>query len=144
MNNRRSGHNAERKWVALFATHFSLEAFAPTKKNAATAAIGTTRQFSPALDAMKIDIWISRKIDALSNLCMQIKKKVVKGKALLIDVTSLTEMITPQDDDFKVLVTNLKQKSKTRETEIGWFVTMPAEDWLRIVEEWQKLKTHGK
>lgn len=138
MNNRRSGHNTERSWVAIFATRFSLEPF--KRNNIATAEIGTTRMFSTALDAMKVDIWIKPTVKFLNRLYMQLKKKVCRGNTLTIDISSLMEM-PHEEDKLPVLVNHLKKKQKTRETEIGWFVTMKAEHWLHLIEEWRTLKT---
>lgn len=88
--------------------------------------IGTTRQHSRELDAKKVDIFIEPNPD---ELYIQCKKRVMKTKTPTIDTTVLAEM----PEGVRCLVTKITKHAGTRESSVGVYVTMPYEEWLRIM-----------
>lgn len=135
MGNRSKGHRAEREGGKMIASLFNLKWFDNRKVKVDEAEIGTSRMFNPSLDARKIDLWM-KPYTWWRRFAIQIKKHVIQTKTTNnIDVTALFEMQPEKEDDFKVLLTKLCYKPNKREMERGWFVTMPYEDWARLIEE---------
>lgn len=136
-NNRRNGHDTERLAIKMIASLFNLIAF--NGRNLYDCEIGTSRMFSQFLDACKIDVWF--KEPKFQKYAIQIKQKVIQAKSKNnIDVTALFEMKT-SPSNFRILLTRLKYKAKKNTVEKGWFVTMPYEDWSKLIEEYERLKS---
>lgn len=134
--NRRRGHDTERLAIKMIASLFNLISF--NGKNFHDAEIGTSRMFSHFLDACKIDVWF--KDNYFQKYAIQIKQKVIQSKSKNnIDVSPLFEMRT-DENSFRILMTRLKYKANKNTMEKGWFITMPYEDWKRLIEEYEELK----
>jgi hypothetical protein len=133
MNNRSVGHRTERTFIRKFAERLGLVPF--NNKNHAEAEIGSTRQFSQQLDAMKIDVWLSDKLVWLRHLFIQIKNRQIQSKnTWTIDVTPIRDM--PKDKGkYRCVVTRLTYKPNKKQQEIGWFVSMPLEEWMDLVSK---------
>lgn len=133
MNNRSIGHRTERTFVSRFAEKFGLVSF--NNKNHSAAEIGTTRQFSKQLDALKIDVWFSDKLKWLKNLFIQIKNRQLQSKSKwTVDVTPLRDMPN-EKGKYRCVVTRLTYKPNKKQQEIGWFVSMPMEEWLELIKK---------
>lgn len=133
MNNRSVGHRTERTFIRRFAERLGLVPF--NNKNHSEAEIGSTRQFSQQLDAMKIDVWLSDKLTWLRHLFIQIKNRQIQSKnTWTVDVTPLRDM--PKDKGkYRCVVTRLTYKPNKKQQEIGWFVSMPLEEWMDLISK---------
>lgn len=130
-NNRSIGHRTERNFISRFAERLGLVPF--NNKNHSEAEIGSTRQFSQHLDALKVDVWLSPKLEWLNNLFIQIKNRQISSKTTWsIDISSIREM---PKNGLRAVVTRLVYKPNKRQSELGWFVTMPLEDWMDLVSK---------
>lgn len=139
MGNRKTGHKAERQGGRMIASLFNLKWFDNRKVKVDEAEIGTSRMFNPSLDARKIDLWIKPTLPWWRRFAIQIKKHVIQTKTTNnIDVTSLFEMQPESEEDFKVLLTKLCYKPNKREMERGWFVTMPYEDFAKLIKAYEQ------
>jgi len=130
-NNRAIGHRTERNFISKFAERLGLVPF--NAKNHSEAEIGSTRQFSQQMDAMKIDVWFSPKLEWLKNLLIQIKNRQISSKKTWsVDISALKDM---PKNGLRAVVTRLTYKPNKRQSELGWFVTMPMEDWMDLISK---------
>lgn len=89
--------------------------------------IGTTREYSRALDAKKIDIYVD---DDNFPYAIQCKKHLVKTKYAKIEVQELDSI---QTNKIKVLITRFTKRQNTNEKVIGEYVTIKLEDFIKII-----------
>ena len=131
-NQRRQGHSFERWTVKWFADKFNL--IPATNKNFKVAEIGTSRQFSTALDALKIDIWFKPDLpDYIKIIQVQCKKMVSKAvSSLTINVKPLEEMPT----GFNFLFTKVTKKVKSNEKAVNTYVTMDLDTFDKLMDSY--------
>ena len=129
---RTQGHSFERWTVKWLANVFDL--IPASNKNFKIAEVGTSRQFSTALDAMKIDVWFNPKLpNYIKNLQVQCKKMLSKGKeALSINIKPLEEM----PSGMNLLFTKVTKKVATNEKPVNTYVTMSLDTFQKIIESY--------
>jgi len=129
-NQRRQGHSFERWTVKWFADKFNL--IPATNKNFKIAEIGTSRQFSTALDALKIDIWFKPTLPVyIRQIQVQCKKMVSRAKSSLsINILPLTEM----PPGFNFLFTKVTKKVTRNEKPVDTYVTMTLEVFDELMD----------
>lgn len=132
-NNRSIGHRTERTFISKFADKLGLVSF--NNRNHKDAQVGSTRQFSQQLDALKIDVWFSDSLKWLKKLFIQIKNRQIQSKnTWTIDVTPLKDMPN-KEGTYRFVVTRLTYKPNQKQQELGWFVSMPMEEWMELIKK---------
>ena len=129
-NQRRQGHSFERWTVKWFADKFNL--IPATNKNFKVAEVGTSRQFSTALDALKIDIWFKPTLPVyIRKIQVQCKKMVSKAQSSLsINILPLTQM----PPGFNFLFTKVTKKVSKNERPVDTYVTMTLEIFDELMD----------
>ena len=131
-NQRQQGHSFERWTVKWIADKFDL--IPASNKNFKIAQVGTSRQFSTALDAQKIDVWFNPNLpDFIKKIQIQCKKMVSKGKeALTINIKPLEEM----PKGLNLLFTKVTKKVATNEKPVNTYVTMSLDTFEQIINSY--------
>lgn len=131
-NQRTQGHSFERWTVKWIADKFDL--IPASNKNFKIAQVGTSRQFSTALDAQKIDVWFNPNLpDFIKKIQIQCKKMVSKGKeALTINIKPLEEM----PKGLNLLFTKVTKKIATNEKPVNTYVTMSLDTFEQIINSY--------
>jgi hypothetical protein len=118
-NPRTQGHNWEREVLDDLSTLLDLQ----KRKE-----IGTSREFSRALDALGIDIWFE---DSSNPISLQCKKTMNRAKTTKnIDVSSLDRI----NRGVPVLATKVTEKVNVREKTVGKYITFDYNTGLKLLK----------
>lgn len=142
--NKRTGSQAELNFIRMLAEAFDLKAFDNREFKQDTAQIGSSREFSRAMDARKIDVWMRSDVpEFLRKLAFQVKKKVVRKGSAPIDARVLSQ-IQVLDGELPVLVSHFRHKSMGGNEMAGpWMITMNAEDFIKLLRTQQDKPDEG-